>query len=325
MFLAKEISSKDALKAWNKAKEVSLFCNPEYLSLMNHDVIYLGGFKNKELLAVWPILMDEVETDGVLPYSYYFGPFSINSYKDLPPYKAYNNHLDIYSSLIEEVIKVKELINFSLIPEFLDLRPFQWWNYHDSHKKHFHIDVKYTAQYDLNEFDNHDELLQSFRPDDKRKKLKKLISQDEFYISIEDDFNPIFLSGLYKETLNKSGFNMSKKNLDYLIDLMNLANKSFQSDLKTYILQLKSKNNDEIHGFQLLLIGKQKSYAIAQSVTNYARSKSASILLTYHAIQFSKKIGCQCFDFNGANSPKRGDDKHSFGAHTVPYMDLYIK
>ena len=77
-----------------------------------------------------------------------------------------------------------------------------------------------------------------------------------------------------------------------------------------------------MHGFQLLLVGKQISYGIAQAVTNYARFKSASILLTTNAIQFSKKVGCKCFDFNGANSPKRSDDKHSYGAEEKLYFNI---
>ena len=325
MYLSKEISSDEALNAWNKAEEVSLFCNPEYLSLMNHEVIYLGGYKNNELLSVWPILKDDLIPEGVPPFSYYFGPFTIYNYNSLPPYKSFKNNLGIYNCLIEEILKKKEFINFSLIPEFFDLRPFQWWNYNEPDKKHFQIDVRYTARYNLDKFDNGEQLLLSFRPDDKRKKFKKLVLQNEFHVTIDKNFDKSFLSKLYSETLLNSGVHISSKDSNYLIDLMDLTNKSFLSVFRSYVLQLKSNSNNEVHGFQLLLIGKQISYGIAQAVTNYARFKSASILLTTNAIQFSKKVGCKCFDFNGANSLNRGDDKHSFGAYTVPYMELYIK
>ncbi len=324
MYSVKEISSKEALDAWTKTDEASLFCNPEYLKIMNHEVIYLGGFKNNELLAVWPFLRNEMKNNSPPPYSYYFGPFSTYKYYSLPPYKAFKNHLEIYSCLIEEVLRRNEFINFSLSPDFFDLRPFQWWNYNESNKKHFQINIKYTAQYNLSNFNNEEQLLLTFRPDDKRKKFKKLNSRGEFYTDIDKEFNPSFLSELYKETINNSGGIISIEELYYLEALMNLTTENFVSPIKTSVVLLKSKVNDEVHGFQLLLIGKSKSYAVAQAVTNFARSKSASILLTASSIKYTKTLGCKYFDFNGANSPMRGDDKHSFGAQAYSYMELSL-
>ena len=31
------------------------------------------------------------------------------------------------------------------------------------------------------------------------------------------------------------------------------------------------------------------------------------------------------FDFNGANSPNRADDKHAFGAETLQYFNLSLR
>lgn len=324
MYSAREISQKDALVAWKNANETSLFCNPNYLSLLDHKVTYIGGFKNEELLAVWPILNDNNFDKNIPPFSYYFGPYSLYVYKSLPPYKAYKNHLDVYSCLIEKVLKVKNNLHFFLVPEFFDLRPFQWWNYDVPDKGQFKISLRYTAHYYLNKFDNQNQMILTFRPDDKRKKLKKLFSKNEFYVSIDKDFDPEFLCFLYKETISSSGGYLSINDSNYLTLLLKFAKEKQLSDPRIFVLLLKSKKDNSIHGFQLILIGKKRSYAIAQSVTSYARKASASILLTSFSIEFSKKLDCQIFDFNGANSPKRGDDKHAFGAYTVPYMELSI-
>jgi len=45
-------------------------------------------------------------------------------------------------------------------------------------------------------------------------------------------------------------------------------------------------------------------------------------LLTYKSLLHAKARGLRVFDFNGANSPNRADDKHAFGASAVFYADL---
>ena len=65
------------------------------------------------------------------------------------------------------------MIEFSLTPEFTDLRPFLWWNYHESEKEKFKINLKYSAKIDFKTKKSNEEIITSFRADDKRKNYVK--------------------------------------------------------------------------------------------------------------------------------------------------------
>jgi lipid II:glycine glycyltransferase (peptidoglycan interpeptide bridge formation enzyme) len=45
----------------------------------------------------------------------------------------------------------------------------------------------------------------------------------------------------------------------------------------------------------------------------------------FKAIETARDRGLKYFDFNGANSPDRGDNKHSYGAEPVLYFDIEYK
>jgi hypothetical protein len=45
----------------------------------------------------------------------------------------------------------------------------------------------------------------------------------------------------------------------------------------------------------------------------------------FKAIETARDRGLKHFDFNGANSPARGDNKHSFDAEPVLYFDIEYK
>ena len=46
--------------------------------------------------------------------------------------------------------------------------------------------------------------------------------------------------------------------------------------------------------------------------------------LIHKTIMMSKNLGVKSFDFNGANSPQRADDKHSFGSSPDLFFDISI-
>ena len=41
-------------------------------------------------------------------------------------------------------------------------------------------------------------------------------------------------------------------------------------------------------------------------------------------IMMAKSCGLDVFDFNGANSPSRGDDKHSYGAKAALFFEIAL-
>ena len=68
------------------------------------------------------------------------------------------------------------------------------------------------------------------------------------------------------------------------------------------VVELFESCKSDVEGFQLLLVGKQNVYALAQCVTNKARKLSGNIFLTFNSLMFANQHRFM-FDFNGANSP----------------------
>jgi hypothetical protein len=52
------------------------------------------------------------------------------------------------------------------------------------------------------------------------------------------------------------------------------------------------------------------------------RKSGISAYGVHASIQKAISLGDTVFDFNGANSPRRGDDKHSYGAEEKLYFDI---
>lgn len=325
MYLTKEISKTEASASWEKSDTASLFSEPKLLNALGLNSRFIGGYKNEDLLAVWPLIESKEGFNLPPSFSYYFGPYLVKNTKDEPPYKKYRNNLEVFNCLIEKVEKIAPKIRFSLSPKFLDLRPFQWWNYNKPEKNSFQINLKYTARYLLKTDINEEQIIASFRSDDKRKKIKDIKKKNllKTRIGVFHDFD--FYIKLYNETITRSGGSVSDRDLKFLKKLIELSSKKNSNSVTPLLIELNTKDFNSPLGFQLLLIGKNQSYALAQSTIDKGRELNGNIFLNFKALCYAKEKKILSFDFNGANSPNRADDKHAFGAETLQYFNLSLR
>lgn len=324
MFLAKEIKYNDAVLAFKNSTHISLFSCPQFLKALGYKARFFGGYKNNELLVVWPLIEKNKSLNKPPEFSYYFGPYWLDNSITKSPSKKYRNNLEVINCLIAIIEKKAPMIEFSLTPEFTDLRPFLWWNYHESEKEKFKINLKYSAKIDFKTKKSNEEIITSFRADDKRKKLRKILKENKLKISFGITQNINFYINLYKQTLLRSGGRINKIALDEFKKLIELENKNFSNLVSIKVIELFKYNLYEPIGFQLMLSGKGKVYALAQCTTDQAKKLHGNIMLTYSALCYANRMNFT-FDFNGANSPLRADDKHAFGAESIQYFDLSLK
>lgn len=324
MFYAKEINADIAKSAWHKAVNVSLFCYPTLLDKLGYNVRYFGGYKNKKLLVVWPLVQTQ---DGFIKppaFSYYFGPYWVESeYSDVP-YKMYRNNLEVFNVLIPLVEKNSKSVSFSLVPEFLDLRPLLWWNYHNPEANKFHLSLRYTARYQFKEKINSESLALTFRADDKRKKFRRILKDNIFETSWGRSESIEFYTNFYDQTLKRSGAIPSNEEKQHLAKLIELAGKEIDNSVVIKLIEIFENGKMQVEGFQLLLIGKDQVYALAQCVSDRARKLNGNVYLTFKSLMYANEQR-YTFDFNGANSPFRADDKHAFGAKLATYFDLELE
>ena len=325
MFHCKEIDIATATEAYEKARNSSLFCSPKLLERLGYSVCYYGGFKNNHLLIVWPLIMNGSKSKKSPLFSYYFGPFWIDDKSYEPPYKMFKNNLEVLNTVFPIIDNFAEQLHFSLVPEFQDLRPFLWWNYHCVMGSRFDVKLRYSARISFENKISDDEIMNLLRRDDKRKKLRKAIRDSLLSTRWGSSAQPQEYLNFYLKTIERSsGSPLDLESRYAFIQMIESVDLGCPTSGVFKIIELRGVENQNIEGFQLVLIGKNMIYLLAQSVTTEARKKNGSLLLTFEAIKYARDNGLT-LDFNGANSPDRADDKHAFGAHITNYYDMELR
>ena len=309
--------------AWRNSEGASLFANPNFLKSIGFKSIFYGGYKNEQLLIVWPLVEMDNEYNSPPPFSYYFGPYVVRSPVSDAPYKRYKNHYEVLNILIVKIKEVAPRIQFAVPPEFVDLRPFQWYKYHDGVDEQFSIQLKYTARMHLNEFFIPDKMIACFRPDDKRKKIKKIIKNNLLRSRKGDSSFIDKYIELYLKTMRRTGGVVSGEYVSILERLLELScSNLICEDVRPVVIDVECLNVEDPVGFQLLILGNGSSNAIVQGVNDLGRELDVNVFLIYESIKFSIENKIYLFDFNGANSPNRADDKHAFGSIPVPFYEI---
>lgn len=323
MFKCEEVKFEIANSAWEKAKHSSLFCSPGLLDAFGYKVRYLGGYKNNDLLIIWPLVETEHGFSSPPHFSYYFGPFWVNSDLYDAAYKIFKNNLEVLNSMIPLVETLTNKVSFSLVPEFPDLRPFLWWNYHDPDGSKFQINLKYTGRIKFKNRLSKDDLYLQFRADDKRKKIKKAVIERSLTTRWEISKQAHEYANFYETTLKRTKGYLDDAERKTFIKMVDFANKDCFGSVNFKMIELVDTSSGSVEGFQLLLVGKEKIYMIAQSVSAKGMMRNGNVLLTFEVIRFANDNKFS-LDFNGANSPNRADDKHAFGADITHYYDLRL-
>lgn len=324
MFNVKEISEDEATNAWKKSESASLFCSPDLLNALGYKTRFIGGYKNQELLILWPLIESNFGLNKPPVFSYYFGPFKVDNDWSERPFKKYRNNLELINCLIKEIEKIAPNIEFSIGPGFFDLRPFQWWNYNFPENGNFQINLKYTGRYSFYKKKSKNELIDSFRPDDKRKKIRKILKENKLTVIPGKNIDPDIHLEYYEKTLMKSNVKLDDETKNNFKKLLKLSDIKYSKYTSIKVLELFEKSKNLPIGFQLLLIGKKQVYAIAQSISEEAKNLNGNIMLTYSSLIHANE-NSSIFDFNGANSPDRADDKHAYGAESIQYFNLRLK
>lgn len=82
---------------------------------------------------------------------------------------------------------------------------------------------------------------------------------------------------------------------------------------------------DRVRSVWLVLLAKGRArgvIAVADAAWRHAQYNAYTCL---QALLDAQARGADCYDFNGANSPQRGPDKHSYGAEGALYFDLQMR
>lgn len=313
-FTIEEVGPESALKVWETSPHSSVFTHPRVASTLSSSVCWYAAIKGSEIFVIWPVSFNKEAEMSLPPFSYYFGPFWSSVAVSRSVTSTLSDRLDAYEGLTTEILQRFGSIRAELHPNLLDVRAFSWWNYDDPTKPKFTIEPRYSAQLlSLQESDsNH--LLSNIR-ELRRRELRRIDRSDSLRLCDDPCLSQV--EHLYRLTFERQGNLVSNVDLEAISRLFQLVDEGFGR-----ILAVSRNDSSEIGAVVLCLEAQGTTNMVLNLTHPSERQSGLGSWTVFKSILLSKEAGNSSFDFNGANSPKRGDDKHSFGAREVLYFCL---
>ena len=308
-----QISRNDVENVWLNSPQSSVFTHPNVLEEFAKEVHWWAVFKGQEIQCIWPITLNAKKEPFIPPFSYWQGPMWTSIGINFPNHRSLSKTKPIYELFLNTFIEEYGVVKASLHPSLHDVRVFDWWNYHEPNKPKFNIKPRYTALISNIQKSNKD-IEKNFRVD-KRQALKKFDKiKDSIYFDntcSEEEFIT-----LYKDKLKIEKAVTSNE----LISLLRIVEKGYG-----WIQAARKKSNSTLCGLVIIFYHHDQANLIINIALNEYKREGLMPASVFKAIGTARDRGLKCFDFNGANSPARGDDKHSFDAEPVLYFDIEYK
>lgn len=317
--LTRPAETAEVLQLWLQSPHGTVFTHPEVVRRMMNECHWWIVFKGDEPVMAWPVHIDNHGLVAIPRFSYYFGPIWSQTACERSPTNALAHRLETYNHAISELWSVYGSIAAELHPDLLDVRAFDWWNYGRTSQPRFKISPRYTAQ--LCELDriSGDELFKGLR-ELRRRELRRFERDLSFSIEVvtcaEKDLSSSLVR-LYLDVIPHDHGQDSVVIGDTILGLVDLVGAGWG-----FILLVRDLNSNAIACATLTLEAKGVANLVLNLTSPSYRRIGVAAASIYETVLEAKRRGASVFDFNGANSPNRGDDKHSYGAREALYFRL---
>jgi len=304
---------------WNKfvltSPQNNLFCRTDFLDEMhqNYDVYFV--VKGELILLGVLIIIDSAGTPVKNPLMYQGILFS-KYIELLSSHKKNKISLDSIQFLLIELESIYGTISLSLHPSLVDLRGFQWHNYHNKKGLKPNLKLNYTGILDLAKIESFDQLLMNARTV-RRQEYKKCVING---FTVEESLDVDILNSLHAKTFERQGINRS----DYEVFLATELAKESLSKGFGRLLVSKDKQSIPASASLFLFDDKTGYYLIGANDPNYRKDGSGTYVM-FEQFRHCIEQGLHYVDFGGINSPSRGDYKTSFNANPRPYYSFTMR
>ena len=296
--------------SWDKfqddSSEGNVYLYSRYINSLNidNDRIYLKD-KQDNILASAVIFKDF----GRIPYSLYQG-ISISKFS-LSNQKKLIKNFTIISEFLNLIILKYDKVFFTLSPNFTDLRPFQWLNFHEEDKPKFNLDIRYTGIIYLDNFKDFADYLKTIRS--VRRRTINHANRNKLKVLESNDID-LFID-LFKKTFDRQSIEVS--NLEMVRSII-LSSIDYGYGRMTFCVD----DCNNVHSGMVILKDKYSAYyAFGASDPEYRKSDAATVLMG-DSIKNAFDHELRQFDMCGVNSPNRGDFKLSFNANLIKYFEV---
>lgn len=263
---------------------------------------------------MWPVPLDNCGNMYSPGFTYFVGPFWSNV---ALARRVSSRFMDLLAGLnlcVPILIQNYRNLLFELSPTDWDVRVFSWWNYGHADRPKFSIEPRYSARLSGLQSSSNEGLLGGFRGV-RRREIRKVSSSGHF----ESDNQASWLEivDLYGQALNRQVGSEAVDVEQSLEPVRILHEKGF---LKVVANRLAATG--ALASVALLLEAKGQANLLINSTATEHLNSGIANKTVFDAILRSREEGADVFDFNGANSPNRGSDKHSYGAEPVLYFRI---
>ena len=314
MYIFKEANAEDSHKIWKQSPNASIFTNPEFLKSLKN-ISYYSVYNGEEPICCWPVHTNENGNLVIPDFFYYFGPFWSNAILKLPNHSWLAKSTKVYECFLENLTQKHNKINFQFHHTLSDVRIFDWWNYNTTKNK-FDINVKYTALINQLKIKNEKEILSHFRY--VRRYEIKNFKENESKVYLCNGVSVDELITMYFKTVTEKHSKEYEQSLiEKLIFFHNMCNKNFGK-----IFAYREKKSKKLICLILILIDQNSAHLILNLSTKEWKNENIMSWAIHKLFLYIKTINIDVLDFNGANSPKLGDDKQSYGSIAKPYFNF---
>jgi len=281
----------------------SIFLHSKFLDSLNINYDLVTCYSKNKILAGCVFLYNDSGEliQSSFPFTQYQGLLlSDNHHKN--NHSRISHEFKVVEFFLDSLAKHFKNITFCNSWRFYDLRPFQWFNYHENNRNKFKLDLRYTGVLDLTKFNDFGSYLSTIRTVRRQefKKSSKLIFEFSCDISI--------LDMLHKKTFDRQSIQRNA-NDSFLLKSISKAS-IFGGYGKLGIVFLDKK---PISASLFLYDDRSAFYLFGANDPEY-RQTGAGTFLMLHMIKDAMQKGISEIDFCGINSPNRGDFKISFNA-----------
>lgn len=306
------------LAIWNKFVEESpqgtIYSNSIFItSIYPNSKFFL--VKNSENLVGGVSLL--IGSDNKLIYNphyiQYYNSILFSDNSHLKNYKKIKQEFQITEMIINKVVCDYDDFYCVNTPYFNDIRPFQWFNYHNKESGVFNNEVSYSPFLNLRNID-FDVLIKNVRYDRRRDFTSK-----KFNLVIKSSKNIDILSHLHNLTFQRQ--NIVRNSME-----IEAFEKIVKSSLDNDFGELLICEFDGIPiAASLFLFDKKRAYYQFGAQHPDYRNIPGSTRVLLQSFLNSIKRGNYEVDLIGANSPYRSDYKISFNCELKHYYLSILK
>ena len=317
-----EISPVKDFKQWDlmvaASKQGNVFLTSWYVSLAAQ---YWQAFyvtKGEKIKAGILVILDEAQINIIQDELIIHSGLIFNDEPNQKYSKATAERYEITVSTIDWLAKKFKQITIALSPGIDDMRPFLWYNYDDERiNRHFLLNLRYTSFLSIEGCEESNlqtntvfRHLDTQRQQDIRKAIKFGVRTFE-----AEDVDTIV--DLYAKMMSS---NSSKQSPDKLIRLTNLIRGAVLQGFGAIFFTQNTLG--QVLYVTFFVWDEKRAYYILGAPGDLIRERYRGSIALWQSFALLRSKNIVSVDFEGVNSPSRGNFKLSFGGHLVPYFEV---